>query len=496
MHQSADKPNQKSLSPFVLSMMITAIVIGLEGLPDMASYGLSLVTFYVFFAIVYFIPITLVTAELGAGWPGRGGIYLWIKTGLGKRMAFLGVWCQWMQVVVWYPSVLAFATAAIAYMFDPDLAENWRFLVPVNLSVFWVATLLNFGGLRWSGILTTFCLYVGTLFPLLLIIIMAVYWLISGHPSQTPLEPKYLIPDLTSVGRIVMVLMVFSFLSGLEVNAVHFRRTERPKRSIPLAVFISFVIILSVSILGALAVAIFVPINNLELQSGPLQVFETFFHEFGFEWALPVMAACVAIGAIGHIIVWIIGPTEALSVAAHDGVVPPFLQGRNSAGVPVAMLLVQGVVVTALSIVMGMININAGFAIVTLVSGMVYLVMYALMFITCLVLRYKHPHVERSYKIPGGWIGIWLLVGVGTITCIAGIVLSCFPPEATTETAFVEAAGENWKLMWVIYTVPAFVIIVIVPFIIYAFRRPHWAPPEELLAHENVETSAHQKEVH
>jgi amino acid transporter len=263
-----------------------------------------------------------------------------------------------------------------------------------------------------------------------------------------------------------------------------------------MAVFISFVIILSVSILGALSVAIFVSVDNLQLQSGPLQVFETFFHEFGFEWALPVMAACVAIGAIGHIIVWIIGPTEALSVAAHDGVVPPFLQRRNSAGVPVAMLLVQGVVVTALSIVMGMININAGFAIVTLVSGMVYLVMYALMFISCLVLRYKHPNVERSYKIPGGWIGIWVLVTVGTITCIAGIILSCFPPEAKTEADFIDAVGDNWKMLWVIYTVPAFVIIIIVPFIIYAFRRPHWAPPEELLTHENIETSAHQKEVH
>ncbi len=496
MHQTADNPNQKALSPFVLSMMITAIVIGLEGLPDMASYGLSLVTFYIFFAIVYFIPITLVTAELGAGWPGRGGIYLWIKTGLGKRLAFLGVWCQWMQVVVWYPSVLAFATAAIAYMIDPELASKPFFLVPVSLVVFWVATLLNFRGLHWSGILTTIGLYVGTLFPLLLIIIMAIYWLASGHTSHTALEPKYLIPDISSVGKVVMVLMVFSFLSGLEVNAVHFRRTERPKKSIPLAVFISFVIILSVSILGALAVAIFVSPENLELQSGPLQVFEAFFSEFGFEWALPVLAACVAIGAIGHIIVWIIGPTEALSVAAHDGVVPPFLQRRNQAGVPVAMLLVQGLVVTILSIVMGTMNINAGFAIVTLVSGMVYLVMYALMFIACLVLRYKHPDVERSYKIPGGWFGIWLVVGVGTITCIIGIVLSCFPPDATSEKDFIEAAGSNWKSLWVLYTVPAFLIIIVVPFIIYAFRRPHWAPPEELLGHEEVETSAHEMEIH
>jgi len=99
--------SKRTISLFMLAMMNTAVVVGLEGLPEVGGFGLSLVFYYAIFTLIYFLPVGLVAAELGVGWPGEGGVYRWVKEALGERMAFLAIWCQWLQILVWYPTVLA-----------------------------------------------------------------------------------------------------------------------------------------------------------------------------------------------------------------------------------------------------------------------------------------------------------------------------------------------------------------------------------------------------
>ena len=50
-----------------------------RGLPTMAEYGLTAAFFFVAAALVFLVPTALVSAELAAGWPKRGGVYVWVK---------------------------------------------------------------------------------------------------------------------------------------------------------------------------------------------------------------------------------------------------------------------------------------------------------------------------------------------------------------------------------------------------------------------------------
>ena len=71
--------------------MINIVAIAsLRDLPQMASYGLSLIFFYVLVALVFFIPVSLVAAELATAWPERGGVYVWVREAFGKRWGFPG----------------------------------------------------------------------------------------------------------------------------------------------------------------------------------------------------------------------------------------------------------------------------------------------------------------------------------------------------------------------------------------------------------------------
>jgi amino acid transporter len=53
---------------------------------------------------------------------------------------------------------------------------------------------------------------------------------------------------------------------------------------------------------------------------------------------------------------------------------------------------------------------------------------YIFMFAAAIRLRYKYSHVQRSYKIPGGKYGIWLVGGIGIFACIVTIILGFIPP--------------------------------------------------------------------
>ena len=450
---------QKTISLFVLAMMNTAVVVGLEGLPEVGSFGLSLIFYYAIFTLVYFLPVGLVAAELGVGWPGEGGVYRWVKEALGERMAFLAIWCQWLQILVWYPTVLAVCAVSAAYMFDPTFSEKAWFVLFVSLAVFWFATIINFKGIHESGWITSMLLIVGTLIPVLAAIGLAIWWLSSGRPSSIPLRASDIIPDISSVGQFVGVLAIFSFLSGLEVNSVHFRNTKNPQKDIPRSLLISGVLVLLVSILGALSVSVLVPVETINLAAGTLQVFDRVFHELNVVWLIPVIAGCALLGMVGHIMIWVVGPTESLRVAAKDGLIPKVFQRETKGGAPRNVMLLQAVVVSVICLLGMLVDLNDVFYVLTIISAQIYLVMYALMFVSVIVLRFTKPEIERSFKIPGGIVGLWVVAGTGLLASILGICFMFVPPEMKDVT--INAA---WFTPIILL---AFSGIITIPFVLY-----------------------------
>ncbi|MDG2423131.1 MAG: APC family permease [Phycisphaerales bacterium] len=500
------RPSGKRLSLFVLAMMNVAVVVGLEGLPTMGNFGLSLVVIYAFFAVIFFLPVGLAAAELGGGWPAEGGVYNWIKEAMGERMAFVGIWCQWVQIVVWYPTVLALCATSIAYMFNPAYDQYVWFSVPIMLIVFWASTLINFKGLNFSGMMTTICLYAGTFIPVLMAIGFAVWWVASGRESYVPLTFDALF-DFTpgtnapvdqvastgighhaqghphveglhaesapfTIGSLVAAVAVFSFLSGLEVNAVHFRRVRNLQRAVPISLLISGVLILLVSVLGALSVAVLVPLEEMKLTAGTLQVFQKVFGTLGIEWLLPVMAFLALFGMIGHIMVWVIGPTESLRVAASDGVIPPIFQKTTRGGAPRNVMLVQALVVSLICLMNLFLDLNRVFYVLTIISAQIYLVMYALMFISLIRLRLTQPKVNRPFRIPGGIMGVFVVGGIGLLGCLGGIVFGFFPPSQSD----IKMPAE--------FLIPVvsigFLVTMILPFIFFKCRNPEWAKNSDL----------------
>src|SRR3990167_768624 len=109
---------------FSLVMLVVAAIDSIRNLPATALFGSSLIFFFLVSALFFLIPVSLVSAEFSSRFPNHGGVFHWIRHAFGEKIGMLAIWLQWINTMVWYPTILSFIAGTGAYLIDPKLAEN------------------------------------------------------------------------------------------------------------------------------------------------------------------------------------------------------------------------------------------------------------------------------------------------------------------------------------------------------------------------------------
>lgn len=423
---------KKSLGVMPLALLTVAAIVSLRNLPLSAVFGYASVFYLSLAAIVFFIPIALVTAELGSTWPKAGANYIWVAEAFGKKWGFLALMLAWMESIAWFPAILAFCAAMLGYVLCPwfsCLHENRWFILIVMWTIFWSATLLNFFGIQISSWFSSFSLTIGTLIPGVLLILIGAVWIFGDHTLAATWSLDAFIPDFSQVDNIVLFSGILLGLAGVELSAYHVAESKNPKRDYPRALLIATVVILTVYILGTLAVVVLVPQAELSLLGGLAQAFEVFFNSIGVQIGLPVIAFFLFFGSLAGVNTWTIGPAKGLLVCAEDGFLPPVLKKVNKKNVPTGMLIFQAIIGTLLSLVfLFMEDTSTAFWVLTGLSAQFTMMQYVLVFLAAFWLRIKQKDTPRPYRVPGGWFGITLATLVGTAACIFGFLIVFWPP--------------------------------------------------------------------
>ena len=280
-----------------------------------------------------------------------------------------------------------------------------------------------------------------------------------------------ILPDFGHFNSIAFLAGVVLMYAGMEVGAVHVMELKDPKSQFPKAVFLAMFVIIAIFSLGSLAIAAVLPQNDISLNAGIMQAFRDMLHFFGLDWLLPILGFLVAFGAIGGVTAWIAGPSKGLLATAKNGDLPPFLQRVNRKGVQTNILWVQGAIVTAISLVyLLMPNVNSAFFLLTALTAILYLIMYFMLYLSAIALRYKKPDVHRSYKVPGGNVGMILVAGLGMAAVVFAIIVAFFPPSQL-------AVGS--PTFYVIFLVAGVLVFVSAPIIIHHYKKPSWLPARD-----------------
>ncbi|WED43172.1 APC family permease [Legionella cardiaca] len=419
-----------ALTIFSLTMITVGSVDSIRNLPATALFGSQLISFFILGALFFLIPTALVSAELASGWAKQGGIYIWVKEAFGKKTGFLAIWLQWIENVIWYPTILSFVAGTIGYLINPSMASNPYFLWLVIVSSFWGATLINLRGMRSSALFSNICALSGLLLPMALIIGLGSLWIVGGNPLQVQFDAASITPHWQDKSIWVSLTAIMMSFCGIEIATVHANDVHNPQYAFPRALIYSVLIILSTLILGSLAIAVVLPQHDINLVAGIMQAFDAFFARYHMSWFMPVVAIMLVMGGLGGVSNWIIAPTKGLLVAAEDGNLPELFQKSNRHGAPVVMLITQAVIVTILSaLFLFMPSVNGSYWLLTALAAQLYMLMYLLMFIAALKLRFSAPEHPRTFRIPGGLTGMFFVGGVGIIGCLTTLVVSFMPPE-------------------------------------------------------------------
>lgn len=464
---------KRTLGIFTLAMINMAAILTLRNLPLMAFYGLASVFFYGVAALAFFVPVALVAAELATTYPESGGVYAWVKRGFGAKYGFLAVWMDWVENVVWFPTVLSFVAATIAYAVAPSLDENKFFMVTVMLVVYWGATFVNFFGMKASGLISSIGTIAGTIIPGCLLIIMAVIWLVMGKGVQFEVSWDAFIPDMKLSNMSFFAGVILGYF-GIEMAAYHAREAKDPKRDYPKAIMLSVVTIVAVFIMGSLAIAVVVPAKDISLVAGLMQAMEKFFDPFGLRWVVPVLAVLVAAGGIAQISTWLVGPSKGLLATARDGSLPPVLEKVNKAHMPVSILVAQGLVSTVFVLLFLLVpNANSFYWILSALTAQITLIMYILMFASAIRLRYIDRGAKRPYQVPGGIGGMWIVGGLGLGASFFTFFVGFVPPIDVKISGLIGFEA---------FLVLGIVVLSLPPFILDRIKKPNWVPehPEEL----------------
>ena len=430
-------------------------------LPASAEYGLGAITLYLIPAALFLIPVGLIAAELAMAW--GGGVFGWVSEGLGKRAGFQAIWLQWIQSVALYPSLLSFAAASLAYAIRrPDLASNGIYTGVVVLVIFWTATLVALRGLGIMARLSSIGVVVGTLLPAAALIGLMVFWLVAGKGSQAPLKATDIVPPFHGLGSIVLIVSNFTAFAGLEVNAVHIRDMRKPVHNYMKSLSVAIVLILLMYIPGTISIAVAVPTASLNLNAGAAQAFAAYTQGFGMSWLGAVLSAVLVFGALAASLSWVAGPSRGLLLVGQQGFLPKTLQRQNGAGVQAPILIVQGLIVTALSVLFVVVpRVSDAFWILQAMTAILYMLMYILMFFAAWRLRQTQPHVVRPFKVPA----LALIAAIGALAAAAAIGIGLIPPSQLNEGS---------HLLYALGLIAGVLILAVPPQIIYQLRRPSW----------------------
>ncbi|AJK48702.1 APC family permease [Burkholderia plantarii] len=467
------KPPAK-IGVFTFVMITAAVVVSVRTLPMTAQPGMTTLFLTLASALLFLVPTALVSAELATAWPQDGGIFIWVREAFGERIGFVAVWMQWIQMVFGMTSIIMVIAATFAYVFDPALASNKFYMLAMILGIWWGCTLVNMRGVKTLGWVSTVCVSLGVFLPGVLLIGCGITYVLAGHPIMTDVSWTWsnLIPSFSDSGTMGLFIGFVFVVMGMEVSASNVSSIKDARRNYPIAIILVSIVMVLLSVIGSAAIFVAIPKQQISMTAGLMQAFDLYFRQWGMPWLAPVMALCVGLGLVGQVNSWVLGPVRGLQATANSGALPAFLQKSNAHGVPVTLVLIQAFAITLVGVLITVMpNVDNFYFMLMGLTGLVYLVAYLFMFAAAIHLRYKRPDVARSFKVPGGNLGMWICAGLGlAVSLLAGYL--GFVPPGTFQGA---------RSQYVEFQLIGLLVMLVIPFLVYAYgqksRRSRLAAP-------------------
>lgn len=463
--------NSKKLTLFGLIGITMAFFGTVRSVPTLAITGWTQIFYMLVAAILFALPIALMSAELSTGFPEEGGPQVWVKKAIGEKWSFVTSWLLWAQMFFGMVMVASTVGVLFGYVINvPHLSSNNFFIFAVILISYWGVTILNlkFDMVKIAG---NWGSIIGVYIPFFVLVILGLAYMIkhginpSGYLAN--FKAGSLLPNLSDLGSLAYLSGIIFIFAGVEISSVHANNIENPKRNYPIAVIASVILLVIFNLIAGLTVSNAVPLGEMQL-SNITQPYMIFCEDLGIPSIfVNIISAMILIGVLVQLSAWVLGPSKSMIKVAEDGNLPPFFQKRNAKGIPITFVLLQAIIISLVSVMYIVVpDVNSAFLVITITTTILYCIVYALIAISAIRLRYKEPNMNRPFRLGSKGNGLmWFVVIMTILSVLITIMVSLIPPSILPA---------SFSTGYVIYQVVATVVMVGVALIIYKFKKPSW----------------------
>jgi len=292
-------------------------------------------------------------------------------------------------------------------MFVPAL-KNSFFLGITVIILIWVFIFLS---LRGVGIITKIVSITVTLLLLSVITTATAGWLdfdiaifqanwnVSGKPTGMAIMSGF-------------AVLIFAYV-GVESVATNNELIENPKKIVPLATIIGFIIVAVIYI--ASTTVLEGMFKAQELQDAPASFALSIEHIFDSKYAGEAVSLLMAIACLASFLVWNLSSASAAKTSADNGFLPKAYSYTNKFGINSKGLIINGIVMTILEVILMLMgsDVAAAFNITVTLSVLLLLFPYFWSGIALL---------KKEIESGGGKISTKIIVGMSSIFIISAFV--------------------------------------------------------------------------
>ena len=191
---------------------------GIRWIPIAALLGASAVLFWILGALIFFLPLVIISVQLSKKYPDEGGMYAWTTRALGEKSGFMVAWLYWVNTIFYYPAVLLFLATNFAYFIGkPDLINNHYYITTVILLAFWLITFISFYGLKVNKYLVDIGGILGSFIPAIVIIVLGFAAYFSTGKSATNFSLGSFIPNDNILSNLSTLTITMFAMAGIEI---------------------------------------------------------------------------------------------------------------------------------------------------------------------------------------------------------------------------------------------------------------------------------------
>jgi amino acid transporter len=412
---------ERVLGKVDLFLFSVSAILTIDSLAAAASVGVTWFTWWTILMIFFFVPYGLMTAEMGAAWPGEGGLYIWVREALGPKWGSTAAWFYWINNAYWIPSVYLVFAGTFDTMFLH--LKSTRVDAAIAILLTWFTVLLGTIHLKVSKWIPN----VGAVVKALIFVslgVLGILFVLGGHHPANDFSASRFTPHWNESLAFLPVL-IYNAL-GFELMSSAGEEMRNPQKDVPRVILLGGVSISILYALGALGILFAVPLEKLSLVSGTWDALSILGRQFGstgetlvFILGLGFLYACIA-----NIVTWSLGVNRVAAVAAQEQMLPAALGALHPRfKTPYIAFIVMGAISTLLLIGNAYFSSNTEnvFWMIFKLSNICFLISYLMVFPSFAVLRSKEPDRERPYRMPGGLKTAW----AASIVCFAFIAGAC-----------------------------------------------------------------------